>query len=123
MDIYVTDGSKAVVLTPADVKLNVSHWYRYRADFDVTSSTWAIAVYDMGAEQPTADAVPPGAPLAVKTDIAFRVASENGLSAICFNTQGNTHTQLSDGWGASDLALFDNVVVTKEDRGTAIILR
>lgn len=123
VDIYVTDGSKAVVLTPADVKLNVSHWYRYRADFDVTSSTWAIAVYDMGAEQPTADAVPPGAPLAVKTDIAFRVASENGLSAICFNTQGNTHTQLSDGWGASDLALFDNVVVTKEDRGTAIILR
>ena len=80
-----------------------------------------MKVYDMGVRHPSADDAD-GVLVAESANLGFRNPAREGLSALCFNTQGNAPVLANDPTDPG-MALYDNVVVTKEDRGTAIILR
>ena len=101
--------------------LDTSHWYRFKADFSAADGTWSMKVYDMGATRPSVDDAD-GDLVAESADLGFRNPAQGGLSSYCFNTQGNAPVLANDPADPS-LALYDNIVVTEEDRGVAIILR
>ena len=95
--------------------------WRLKADFGAADGTWSMKVYDMGATRPSVGDAD-GDLVAESADLGFRNPAQGGLSSYCFNTQGNAPVLANDPADPS-LVLYDNIVVTEEDRGVAIILR
>ena len=68
-----------------------SHWYRFVVKTQVRKSQYDLAVYDMGATQPTLETATPAEPVATFTALPFRRTASDlgGISCISVSTCNN----------------------------------
>ena len=114
-------GSGQRVFPTVSHALDTSHWYRFKADFNAAEESWSMKVYDMGVMRPAAEDAD-GVLVAESANLGFRNPAREGLSALCFNTQGNAPVLANDPTDPG-MALYDNVILQEEDRGVAVIIR
>lgn len=102
------------------VKAARNNWYRFVASFDLDKKTWMLSVYDQGTDRPTLETAN-GKLMATEKDIAFKSADSEGLSAFTLSAKGSSGYRYLE--GDTGGLLIDNVSVTREPVGLAIILR
>ena len=98
------------------------HWYRFIATLKPETGKYDLRVLDMGLGHPAIDATD-GPVVQSWTDLGFRGPKADGLSALGISAKNLYDPCLGLTDEESGAALYDNFVVTQEDRGTAIILR
>jgi len=96
------------------------NWYRFVAKFDLDRKTWALSVYDQGTDRPLVG-TPNGDLIVTQKDIAFKSIDPEGLSAFTLSAKGTSGYWYLD--GDTGGLLIDNVSVTREPAGLAIIVR
>lgn len=98
-----------------------AHWYRFVATVRVSDSEYDVAVYDMGAAQPTLATATPASPVATFSALPFR-RSRNDLGGIsCYGLSVNRtlYSSVDETLGP----LVDNIRITHERDGMMVILR
>ena len=105
----------------ASCAVDPTHWYRFVATARVSESQYDVAVYDMGADQPTLATTTPAEPVATFSALPFR-RSRNELGGIsCYGLSVNRtlYSSIDDTLGP----LVDNLRITHERNGMIILLR
>lgn len=97
-----------------------NNWYRFVAVFDLDARTWGLTVYNQGTSRPTLDAKN-GDLVGALDGLSFKYADPMGLSAFAITAGGSAGSKSLE--GDSMGLLIDNVQVTRDPPGTAIILR
>lgn len=117
------DGANNVTQMWGTAVVDTAHWYRFVADLDLTNSTVALNVYDMGTTQPTLATSTPGTPVQTFSSFGFRRRIGTGTTSLA---GGITSLGLSafgprggvDGTNApAETALFDNIRVEAQPAG------
>ncbi|MBR3222613.1 MAG: hypothetical protein IKF72_10325 [Kiritimatiellae bacterium] len=98
-----------------------SHWYRFVARVEMKQNRYDLAVYDMGATQPTLATATPVEPVATFTALPFRRTARDlgGISCISISTCNNPNSAYDDTLSAR----VDNLRVEHEKFGTMIFIR
>lgn len=117
------DGANNVTQMWGTAVVDTAHWYRFVADLDLTNSTVALNIYDMGSAQPTLATSTPGTPVQTFSSFGFRRRIGTGTTNLA---GGITSLGLSafgprggvDGTNApAETALFDNIRVEARPAG------
>ena len=98
-----------------------THWYRFVATARVAESKYDVAVYDMGATQPTLATATPASPVATFSKLPFRRSRRDlgGISCYGLSVNRTLYSSVDDTLGP----LVDNVRITHEQGGFTVILR
>ena len=120
--VFDGNGDNSATQVWGTAAVDTTHWYRFVADLDLTNSTVALNIYDLGSTQPAMATATPGTPVQTFS-CGFRrrigTGSTNldggitslGLSA--FGPRGGV-----DGTNApAETALFDNLRVEARPAG------
>ena len=114
------NGGGTVLYSASNV--DASHWYRFKATFDLEANTYDVEVFDQGAAHPASTATPNGAPYASWKGLKCRKPAEDvGVTSICLNTYGNPPVLPGDPEDEG-LALYDNILVASPS-GTLVLVR
>ena len=85
-------------MTPGNVTVDTTHWYRFVATMDLRKSQYDVAAYDMGTTHPTLSTPSPAAPAARFSALPFRytTGSLGGISAFSVNANYTYSSPLDD---------------------------
>ena len=105
----------------AACSVDPTHWYRFVATVRVSDSEYDVAVYDMGADQPTLATATPASPVATFSKLPFRRSRRDlgGISCYGLSVNRILYSSADDHLGP----LIDNVRMTLDLDGLMIILR
>ena len=98
-----------------------THWYRFVATARVYDSEYDVAVYDMGATQPTLATATPASPVATFSKLPFRRSRRDlgGISCYGLSVNRTLYSSVDDTLGP----LVDNVRITYTRRGFIAVIR
>ena len=116
---YVMSGSEARYFDPKFV--DPTHWYRFVSKFDMKTKKVDVAIYDMGASHPDADA-PLGTKIAEATGLDFVDGTVEELSTVCLYAVSGRQNKP---WQREDegCAFFDNLKAVHKPNGFTFIIR
>lgn len=105
----------------SSAQVDPTHWYRFVATADMPKSAYDVAVYDMGAAQPTLASATPETPVATFAGLPFRRAKRNLGGVSCVSVCGNQTV-----WSTADDSLqplVDNIRVSSKELAFVLVVR
>jgi|GEM_PF-2011409 len=102
-------------------------WYRFVVTMNLAASTYAVAVYDMGASQPTLETPDPATPVETFASTTFNFCMNQSAETGGISTLGLSAFGVSGGGtGQTDIDLtarFDNLKVDHQPQGAPDFVR
>ena len=118
LGVYAAGGSGKVA---SSISVDPTHWYRFVARANMSNRMWQLSVYDMGTQQPVANASV-GVPAATLTRLSFG-GSDDELTAVAISAAGLEGDAPWLGGNDPGLMLIDNIAVDRQPVGIAIVIR
>lgn len=98
-----------------------THWYRFVANADMAKSQYDLAVFDMGATQPTLDTATLGSPVATFSALPFRRTARDLGGISCVSVSGCKC--LNSAFDDALSVRIDNIRVSHQDAAFVITVR
>ena len=118
---YRGDLAGGGAMESAAAAVDSTHWYRFVTRSELSKSTYDMAVYDMGATQPTLATATPDTPVATFTGLPFRRTRRDLGGVSCISVNGNQTI-----WSTADASLqplIDNIRVSSEMPAFVMVVR
>ncbi len=118
---YRGDLAGGGAMESAAAAVDSTHWYRFVTRSELSKSTYDMAVYDMGAAQPTLATATPDTPVATFAALPFCRAKRDLGGVSCVSVNGNQTI-----WSTADESLqpmIDNIRVSSEMPAFVMVVR
>lgn len=118
---YRGDLAGGGAMESAAAAVDSTHWYRFVTRSELSRNTYDLAVYDMGATQPTLATATPDTPVATFAALPFRRAKRDLGGVSCVSVFGHQTV-----WNTADDSLqpmIDNIRISSEFPAFVMVVR